>query len=224
MTAASRRAAPSSKTTLPSENVTDPKRRPEGGAEGQAYAEIKTYHSHMSMCVNRDDLRRLAPGKWLSSHIINYVIWTIANAYFETRLMKPTEICFLPTLVWADYKSHRLYRPRTTLHPFLSPFVVIPMNVEDSHWIVVIVAYFKSNLIISDEDEDPQRPAGIYVLDPLPTATRDKEFEKDVVKFLDTVGAAQAGFQHHLLGDVPIHWPSKVSRSDRAECSPIRPF
>lgn len=184
-----------------------------GGAAGQPFAEIKTYHSHLSMCVNKGDLLRLEPGRWLNNHIINYVIWTTNNCYYETRLMKPVEICFLPTLVWADYKTHGVYRPRTTIHPFLSTFVVIPMNIDDSHWIVVILAYCKHNLVISDDDDNHRKPVGIFVLDSLRTAKHDEEFKADVLAFLDVVGAAQAGFQPHLLGAVPFHWPDDVSSS-----------
>lgn len=170
------------------------------------------------MCVNQGDLHRLEPGRWINSRIINYVIWSITNTYYETRLTRPFEICFLPTSVWTDYKTRGIYKAYTTVHPFLSTFVVIPMNIEDSHWIVVIVAYCKERLVVTGKDDkiDSQRPASIHVLDPLRNAKHNEAFEKEVIDFLDVVGSAQVGFQSHSLADVAFHWPDDVSSPTRA--------
>lgn len=206
----SKRAAGKAKSGLSSENTTDPKRRSASTA-GRAFAEIKTYQSTQSMCVNEEELELLEPGVWLNSHIINYAIWTIANTYIETRLGEPVEITFLPTLTWADYCSGGVYNSRTPSHPFLSPFVVLPLNLDDHHWIVVIVSYCNTNLLINGKDEDPTRPASIFVLDPMRESPRDEELEQRILGFLGVMGSAQAGFLPEELNRAAIFWPDAVS-------------
>lgn len=172
-------------------------------------AETKAYHSNVAMSVTREDLKRLQPNRWLSNHIINYVIWTLANTYVKTRLGGPQEICFLPTLTWANYNSDQVYTPRTYTHPFRKPFVVLPMNINDNHWVVAFLAYCNTGLFIADGESEDK--AAVFILDPMPVTKNKKKLEKSVIGFLKTMGRGEAGFLEPEVGKLPFYWPDIVS-------------
>ncbi len=201
------------KTPLQSENRTLPQRK--SATPPRQYAEIKTYHHPMSQFVDHCDLERLQPGRWLNSHIINYVIWSIANTYVETRLLAPEEICFLPTGVFEEWKSHGKYNPRMSRNPLRNEFVLLPMNLDDNHWVLCAIAHCQSHLTLAGDPDGAEGPLSIFILDSLlgsrpnrPTA------EKQVIGLIKAMGADLGGmYTGDCLASMKITWPDAVARS-----------
>lgn len=177
----------------------------------EAYAEIRTYQATTSLPVDRADLDSLRPNRWINNHIINYMVFTLANTYVETRLLLPHEICFVTTLIWSTFVGSGHCRTTFTIsNPLRSLFVTIPINVNGNHWILAIVAYSSCNLILPskmDKAASPPPPLSLFILDSLASATDRDMVEHQLRKLIKAMGKPMAAFLPKKVDTMPIYWP-----------------
>lgn len=199
---------PEPEASATNQNATQPDRK-----SAAPYAEIKTYDSTINIAVSYCDLDRLQPGRWLNNHLLNYVTWGIANTYAETRLLQPKEISFQPTITCSTRTQESSFHSYSKVNPLQSEFVVLPLNVQEQHWILAILAFAKSNLLVSsDPGLVPESACTFHVLDSLPNSTRNIDVDRRLLSLVRVMGDSLGDlFLGSAVDKVPIIWHSAVS-------------
>lgn len=123
---------------------------------------LNALHSPREAQVDEEDIVRLDSGAWMNDRLVNYYLWLIAASYYE-RGSQPSEFTFLPSDVFQNwYKDEHLLDVHKVVHtnPILSQFIAMPCNIDNHHWILLIVAYPSDLVTLSPHP--PSRACALY--------------------------------------------------------------
>lgn len=123
---------------------------------------LDALHSSRRSEVDVGDVVRLQSGRWLNDRLINYNLWLLATSYYE-RGFQMSDFIFLQTYVWQNWLNEE-YLPDlakvTRTNPILSNFIAMPCNVEQQHWILLIVAHPKD--LVAESPDPDSHPIALY--------------------------------------------------------------
>ncbi|KAG9042714.1 hypothetical protein FS837_010477 [Tulasnella sp. UAMH 9824] len=147
-----------------------PLERPIPGAEsicGDLVATHRFYGSVAPASIDRDELKRLEPGRWLSVGLVNFYLFEVANSFVEQNPGRGEELCALPESIWSGSNSSRgkySSRPRCdkTESPLDFDFVVFAGNCTNSHYYLCIIAY-ASDILADRNPSGEVRTAGLVL-------------------------------------------------------------
>lgn len=134
---------------------------------GNLVATHRFYGSVAPASVDRDELKRLEPGRWLSVNLVNFYLFEVANSFVEQNPGCGRALCALPESIWSGSSSSRgKYSSRLRCDKTESPldfdFVVFAGNCTNSHYYLCIIAY-ASDILADRNPNGEVRTAGLVL-------------------------------------------------------------
>lgn len=166
-------------------------------------------HSPREAQVDRTDIKRLRSGNWLNDRLVNYGLWLVAASFFE-RGFRPSDFTFIPSDVWQNWdKKEHLPDVQKFAHsnPILSNFIAMPCNVNDRHWILLVVAYPSD--LVADSPNSEQRTAALY-FDSYPEACDSRQrgaIHEKVRRFLARLAGRPSASTEDRIANLPAVYP-----------------
>lgn len=125
------------------------------------------YGSVAPASIDREELKRLEPGKWLTVNLVNFYLFEVANSFVEQNPGQGKAHSALPESIWSGSNSSRgkySSRPRCdkTESALDFEFVAFPGNCTNSHFYLCIIAY-ASDILADHNPNGEVRTAGIIL-------------------------------------------------------------
>lgn len=119
------------------------------------------YRSVTPASIDRCELERLAPEKWLNTDLVNFYVFEVANSYLEHTPGAGRTVCALPESIWSSSSDNRgNYTPRPRCDKMESAldfdYVAFAGNCSNTHYYLCIIAYASDLLADRNPSRDVQ--------------------------------------------------------------------
>lgn len=174
--------------------------------------EIGAYSCTITQSVDKSDLLRLKPGKWLNSALVDFKLWTLINKFNETFTGDSGDLTVLPSTVFFQWQRDKTIYKTTAHNPLSSKFIVSPLNINSNHWVLLFVAYASD--VSSASADQPKKPrTAAIILDSLGYAP-DSSLEESIRGMLTALGRGQVEpLLPNAIENMTFQYPTNVRTS-----------
>lgn len=127
-------------------------------------ASIRSYHSKLVHSLTVADRTLITTGKPLLPHIVDYDLWNIICAFYESGYGSTRDAVVCPTSTWSQFEnsSRKSVQHGCTEHPFASTCIAIPIFLGGSHWGLLLILYLADAIEESVCPGDVPRTAFVF--------------------------------------------------------------